>query len=182
MLWEITQNVIKNVHVKKKKSNSQLPWLEWCPRAGSSSAMLFGLSLVFSFQDHIPHLVSASRTLSLTHTHHINTQTHTALTHISCCGTGYPQSFFSLLQSSSSPCAEHLPSLLFSLQRDTNSPKQGLFTGSAFLAIWTLQHSFFLQAYLTKSNKNTSGKYLLFRLFCILRCYFITAHFTYTRL
>lgn len=125
--------------------------------------MLFGLSLVFSFQDHIPHLVSASRTLSLTHTHHINTQTHTALTHVSFCGTGYPQSFFSPLQSSSSPGAEHLPCLLSGLQLDANSPKQGLFTGSAFLTIWSLRHSFLFQVYLIKGNKNTSGKYLLFR-------------------
>lgn len=120
--------------------------------------MLFGLSLVFSFQDHIPHLVFASRTLSLTHTHHINIQTHTALTHVSFYGTGYPQSFFSLLQSSSSPCAEHLPSLLSGLQLDTNSPKHSLFTGSAFLTIWSLHHSFLLQAYLRKSNKKHSWK------------------------
>lgn len=144
--------------------------------------MLFGLSLVFSFQDHIPHLVFASRTLSLTHTHHINIQTHTALTHVSFYGTGYPQSFFSLLQSSSSPCAEHLPSLLSGLQLDTNSPKHGLFTGSAFLTIWSLHHSFLIQAYLIKSNKNTPGKYLLLRIFCILQCYFMTAYFTHTLL
>lgn len=129
--------------------------------------MLFGLSLVFSFQDHIPHLVSASRTLSLTPTHHINTQTHTALTHISFYGTGYPQSFFSLVQSSSSPCAEHLPSLFSGLQLDTNSPKQALFTGSAFLTIWSLRHSFLLQVYLIKNNKNTAGKYLLFKGFFV---------------
>lgn len=145
-MWNVVGNYSecnKNVHVKKKKnSNSQLLWLEWCPRAGSSSAMLFGLSLVFSFQDHIPHLVSASRTLTLTHTHHINTQTHAALTHVSFYGTGYPQNFFSLLQSPSSLCAEHLPSLLSALQLDTNHPKHGLFT--AFLTIWSLNHAFLL--------------------------------------
>jgi len=127
--------------------------------------MLFGLSLAFPFQDHIPHSVSASRTLSLTHTHHINIQTHTALTQISFYGAGYPQRFFSLLQNSRNPCAEHLPSLLSALQLDTNSPKHGLFTGSAFLTFWSLHHSFLLKAYLIKGNKNTSGKYLLFRFF-----------------
>lgn len=166
-MWNVVGNYSecnKNVHVKKKKSNSQLPWLEWCPRAGSSSAMLFGLSLVFSFQDHIPHLVSASRTLSLTHTHHINTQTHTALTHISFCGTGYPQSF-SLQQSSSSLYAENLPPLLPGLQLHANTPEHSLFTGSAFLTTWLPYQLFLLHVYLIKSNRNTVGKYQLFSFF-----------------
>lgn len=89
-MWNVVGNYSecnKNVHVKKKKwrkkknPSSQPPWLEWCPRAGSSSAMLFGLSLVFSFQDHIPHLVSSSRTLSLTHTPHKYTDTCNSDTH-----------------------------------------------------------------------------------------------------
>lgn len=132
--------------------------------------MLFGLSVVFSFQDHIPHSVSASRTLSLTHTHHINTQTHTALTYIYFYGTGYPQSLFSLLQSLGSPSAEHLPSLFPGLQLDTNTPKHSLFVGST-LTTWSPHQPFLLYTYFIRINKNTIGKHWLF-FFCTLRRYF----------
>lgn len=163
-MWNVVGNYSecnKNVHVKKK-SSSQPPWLEWCPRAGSSSAMLFGLSVVFSFQDHIPHSLPASRTLSHPHTHHINTQTHTALTYIYFYGTGYPQSLFSLLQSLGSPSAEQLPSLFPGLQLDTNIPKHSLFIGPVVLTTWSPHEPFLLSAYFIGINKNTIGKNWLF--------------------
>lgn len=129
------------------------------------------LSFSFCFQDPLSH----------PHTPHKYTDTYSSDTHFLLWHRIPPKLLFPFTKFKQSLCRAP-PFLLFSLQRDTNSPKQGLFTGSAFLAIWTRQHSFFLQAYLTKSNENTSGKYLLFRLFCILQCYFIAAHFTYTRL
>lgn len=123
-------------------------------------------SFIFCFQDPLSH----------PHTPHKYTDTYSSDTDFFLWHRIPPELLFPF-QSSSSPCAEHLPSLLCTLQLDTNSPKQGLFTGSAFLAIWTLQHSFFLQACLTKSNKNTSGKYLLFRLFLHFTMFFYYCSF-----
>lgn len=116
--------------------------------------------------------------LSPTHTHHINTQTHTALTYIYFYGTGYPQSLFSLLQSLGSPSAEQLPSLFPGLQLDTNIPKHSLFIGPVVLTTWSPHEPFLLSAYFIGINKNTIGKNWLF-FFGSLRCYFECSFYTH---